>query len=172
MHTGQRGRLCKAIDGAYLHAAFMPQQKISVSRLARLIGVHRHTLRKYLRLYNVDYSFSNLPDEDLDRIVRAYREHKPESGMHYLIGFLRRQGLRIQRARVMHSINWVDALGQVLRHQTTIRRRKYKVTRPNSLWHIDGHHKLIRWSIVIHGGADGYDRTVCILLVTHSQPRS
>ena len=27
---------------------------------------------------------------------------------------------------------------------------------PNSLWHIDGHHKLIRWRIVIHGGIDGY----------------
>ena len=29
---------------------------------------------------------------------------------------------------------------------------------PNSLWHIDGHHKLIKWRIVIHGGIDGYSR--------------
>ena len=29
---------------------------------------------------------------------------------------------------------------------------------PNSLWHIDGYHKLIRWRIVIHGGIDGYSR--------------
>ena len=27
---------------------------------------------------------------------------------------------------------------------------------PNSLWLIDGYHKLIRWSIVIHGDIDGY----------------
>ena len=27
---------------------------------------------------------------------------------------------------------------------------------PNSLWHIDGYHKLIRWRIVIHGVIDGY----------------
>ena len=27
---------------------------------------------------------------------------------------------------------------------------------PNSLWHIDGYHKLVRWRIVIHGGVDGY----------------
>ena len=29
---------------------------------------------------------------------------------------------------------------------------------PNSLWHIDGHHKLIGWRIVTHGGIDGYSR--------------
>ena len=32
------------------------------------------------------------------------------------------------------------------------------MTGPNSLWHIDGLHKLIRWRIVIHGGIDGYSR--------------
>ena len=28
------------------------------------------------------------------------------------------------------------------------------VTWPNSLWHIDGHHSLIRWQFVIHGCCD------------------
>ncbi len=32
--------------------------------------------------------------------------------------------------------------------------------RPNSVWHIDGHHKLIRWGIVVHGMVDGFCRTV------------
>ena len=32
------------------------------------------------------------------------------------------------------------------------------VAMPNSLWHIDSHHKLIKWRIVIHGGIDGYSR--------------
>ena len=36
--------------------------------------------------------------------------------------------------------------------------RQYQVKGPNSLWHIDGNHKLIRWRIVIHGAADGYSR--------------
>ncbi|XP_033099824.1 uncharacterized protein LOC117103393 [Anneissia japonica] len=26
------------------------------------------------------------------------------------------------------------------------------------MWHIDGHHKLIRWRMVTHGGIDGYSR--------------
>ena len=34
---------------------------------------------------------------------------------------------------------------------------------PNSVWHIDGHHKIVRWRFVIHGGIDGFSRTVVFL---------
>ena len=33
----------------------------------------------------------------------------------------------------------------------------------NSLWHIGGHHKLIRWKLVVHGGIDGKTRTIVFL---------
>lgn len=61
----------------------------------------------------------------------------------------------------------MDVLGSVLRQNTTIKRRVYKVPRPNALWHLDGHHKLILWGIVIHGIIDGFERTVsvCPILV-------
>ncbi|KAF8835009.1 hypothetical protein BDN67DRAFT_913766, partial [Paxillus ammoniavirescens] len=36
----------------------------------------------------------------------------------------------------------------------------YSVPRSNYLWHIDGHHKLIWWGIVIHGMIDGFCQTV------------
>ena len=39
-----------------------------------------------------------------------------------------------------------------------LHRRQYKVCMPNSLWHRDGYHKLIRWRFVIHGGIDGYSQ--------------
>ena len=72
--------------------------------------------------------------------------------------------LRIQRQRVVDSINRVDKLGQGLRQSVGKKRqrRNYTVPRPNALWHIDGHHKLIAWGIVIHGVADGYTRKVRI----------
>jgi hypothetical protein len=57
----------------------------------------------------------------------------------------------------------VDNLGLVLRHRKIIKRRVYHVKRPNALWHLDGHHKMIRWGIVFHGFADGYGRTVSAL---------
>lgn len=42
---------------------------------------------------------------------------------------------------------------------------------PNSLWHIDGYHKLIRWRIVIHGGVDGYSR-IPVYVVASDNNRS
>ena len=40
----------------------------------------------------------------------------------------------------------------------------YRVPGPNSLWHIDGNHKLIiRWRFVIHGGVDGFSRVIVFL---------
>ncbi|XP_036417029.1 uncharacterized protein LOC118800955 [Colossoma macropomum] len=45
----------------------------------------------------------------------------------------------------------------------TVRRRRYSVPAPNSLWHIDGNHKLIRWRIVVHGGIDGFSRLIVYL---------
>ena len=39
----------------------------------------------------------------------------------------------------------------------------YNVPRPNSLWHIDGHHSLIGSRFIIHGGIDGYSRMVVYL---------
>jgi hypothetical protein len=42
-------------------------------------------------------------------------------------------------------------------------RRRYCVPGANSLWHIDGHHALIRWRIVTHGGIDGFSRLIVFL---------
>ena len=33
----------------------------------------------------------------------------------------------------------------------------------NSVWHIDGNHKMIRWRIVVYGGIDGYSRLIAFL---------
>ena len=57
----------------------------------------------------------------------------------------------------------MDPENTAIRRSVTIRRRVYHVDGPNSLWHVDGHHKLIRWHMVIHGGIDGYSRTVVFL---------
>ena len=67
--------------------------------------------------------------------------------------YLRSQGLHVQRRHIRKSIEQVDQLGQALRRCTAAKKvqKKYKVDRPNSLWHIDSHHKLILWGIVIHG---------------------
>ena len=52
----------------------------------------------------------------------------------------------------------VDPSGVCELLRQSLHQRKYSVPMPNSLWHIDGFHKLIRWHIIIHGGIDGYSR--------------
>jgi hypothetical protein len=77
------------------------------------------------------------------------------------MGALQSEGFRITRQRLRDSIQRVDALGVVNRRINNILpRRTYKVAGPNALWHIDGHHKLIRWKLVIHAGIDGYSRLI------------
>ena len=54
-------------------------------------------------------------------------------------------GVTIQRQRVRDAMERVDPAGVALRAlQPQLQRRQYKVAGPNSLWHIDGNHKLIR----------------------------
>ena len=71
--------------------------------------------------------------------------------------------LGISRSRVRASIYRVDPINTAIRRSVTIRRCVYCVESPNSLWHIDGNHKLIKWRLVIHGGVDGFSRTIVYL---------
>ena len=61
------------------------------------------------------------------------------------------------------SLGHIDDVGKVVVCNQTIKRQEYKSAQLNALWHMDGHHKLGPWDIVIHGITDGYDRVVHIL---------
>jgi hypothetical protein len=117
-----------------------------------------------MKKYGIIRSFSNISDAELDRTVQKYKELRPSSGIRFLMGHLRSASVRVQRKRVQGSLKRVDGIGSHLRKRKAVKRREYSVPGPNELWHIDGHHKLIRWGIVVHGMIDGYDRTVCFLL--------
>ena len=71
--------------------------------------------------------------------------------------------VHVQRYRIRSALHRVDPLGAMLRRNEPIVRRRYAVPGPNSLWHVDGHHSLIRWGFVVHGGVDGYSRLVVYL---------
>lgn len=158
--TGKRGRPRKVPNVEFLREAMKPGRHIKKTKLSRSMRMTRGTLRQYLNKYGIDHGFSTISDSDLDDLVRRFRRAKPDSGTRYLVGRLRVQGLRVQKRRVKASIDRIDPLGQVLRRREPTRRSRYKVSRPNALWHLDGHHKLIRWGIVIHGIIDGFCRTV------------
>jgi hypothetical protein len=160
--TGRKGRPTKTVNRDYVEEAMSSKRNITLSAMARQLKMHRNTLRKKMKFYGLSRSFDDVSDADLDALVEVYKAEKPNGGLRYLIGFLRCRGLHIQREQVRLALRRVDGLGQELRRRKTIQRRKYRVPRPNSLWHIDGHHKLIWWGIVIHGLIDGYCRTVSV----------
>lgn len=64
----------------------------------------------------------------------------------------------MQRSRVSQCLRRVDPVGTALRWRLVIHRRKYNVPTPNSLWHFDSAHKLIRWKPVVHVCFNGFSR--------------
>ncbi|KAJ9122469.1 hypothetical protein QFC22_001895 [Naganishia vaughanmartiniae] len=71
------------------------------------------------------------------------------------LGWLRSQNLPCTRDQVRWVLWEMEPDNVQARGTQAIKRRVYHVPFPNSIWHIDGHHKLIRWKMVIQGGIDG-----------------
>jgi hypothetical protein len=164
--TRKRGRPRKNISPEVLHDAFQRGRSIPTTVLASILGIDRKTLRARKNEMGIDSGFDEISDNDLDNLVREYRQENPAGGRGYVIGRLRAVHLlRIQQHRVSDSMNRIDRLGQAMKQRVGKKKepKVYQVPRPNALWHIDGHHKLIAWGIVIHGVADGYSRMVCII---------
>jgi len=164
--TRKRGRPRKSVDPKILHDAFQKGRRISTTLLANVLGISRKTLQARKKELEIDSSFDTISDADLDNLVQIYHKENPAGGRSYIMGHLRAtHALRIQRQRVVDAINRVDKLGQGMRQRVGKQklRRVYSVPRPNALWHIDGHHKLIAWGIVLHGAADGYTHKVGVL---------
>ena len=111
-----------------------------------------------------DAFYTTISDSDLDDLVRDVKTRQnPNIGEVLLMAALKVQNVWVQRARLRASIHRVDPHATELRRRDTVRRRVYSVDGPNSLWHIDGNHKLIRWKIVVHGAIDGHSRTIVFL---------
>ena len=140
--------------------------RFSWSKIAEVLGISRATLYRRLDEWQLsrDAYYSSISDAALDPLVRDIKvQQNPNIGEVMLMSELKVRNIWVQRSRLRASIHRVDHHGTLLRRRETIRRRTYSVDGPNSLWHIDGNHKLIRWKIVIHGGIDGHSRTIVFL---------
>jgi hypothetical protein len=135
------------------------------TRIAQLLGISRATLYRHLEREGIDitHPYTVISDYDLDDVLREIKRVHVNDGERLIIGHLRHRGIFVPRSRVRASIHRVDPISTAIRKSVTIRRRTYYVEGPNSVWHIDGHHKLIKWRFVVHGGIDGYSRTIVYL---------
>ena len=131
-----------------------------IADIARLLNVSPRTIRRRIIQFGLEdvASHSTMSDAQLDEITRDFVHQHPHSGRQSYASYLRSRGFRIQQQRIRESLLRVDNRGMQRRFRRALHRRQYNVCMPNSLWHIDGYQKLIRWRFVIHGGIDGYSR--------------
>lgn len=158
-----RGR--PAVEVCVEEVEYLRSLRFSWTKIADILGISRRTLYRRLEEWDlpIDIKYSTITDNDLDRLVADVKRGNPKYGEVLLIAHLNTLGVNVQRSRLRASIHRVDPHTVELRRRVTVRRRVYSVDGPNSLWHIDGHHKLIRWKLVVHGGIDGKTRTIVFL---------
>ena len=126
------------------------ENKFSINAMARMLEVSESTVKR--RLYSCGISISSkyadLSEEELDTIVLQILQQFPKTGYKRMIGYLLARGYRVQEKRVQETMRRVDPEGFIERSISLniIQRRisRYFVPCPMALWHIDGHHKLIR----------------------------
>ena len=88
--------------------------------------------------------YSAVNDQDLDRLVVAVQAQYPHCGYRMTQGHLATVGHRVQQSRIREAMTRTDPVGVLSRWCNTVVRRTYSVQSPNSLWHVDGNHRLIR----------------------------
>ncbi|XP_064641121.1 uncharacterized protein LOC135500638 [Lineus longissimus] len=139
----------------------------TVPRIAAMLHVSVATVRRRLRFFNLSYKDRRtlISDAELDGRVQSICSSNRRLGYRLVRARLVVDRIFVSRQRVRDSLLRTDPTSVALRWSQTIRRRTYHVAGPNSLWHIDGNHKLIRWGFVIHGGIDGYSRLMVFLSV-------
>ena len=144
------------------------EQEFTQVEIAKMLGCSPRTIHRRIVEFGLDrfIQYSPISDAELDELVVNFVANFPTAGQKQLARHLSSLGYRIQRFKIRDSLYRVDPWGVQLRSRRLLHRRKYKVAGPNSLWHIDGNHKLVRWRIVIHGGIDGFSRIPVYLVAS------
>ena len=156
----QRGRGRPRVFVSEEQLSLLLSFQFSVSDIASMLRVSSSTVKRRIVQYGLESmtDYSDITDLQLDMITNQFIINHPCSGEKSFEGYLRQMGLRVQRQRIRNSLQRIDCRGIRSRFNGILHRRVYSVPMPNSLWHIDGHHKLIRWRIIVHGGIDGFSR--------------
>lgn len=142
----------------------LKQLNYSWTKIARMIGVSRSTLYRRLEEFNIDCkSYTDISPSELDDVLKDIKLNHPDIGEVILRGHLLHMGIKVTRSQLRASIHRIDHSNTVARQSRVINRRVYCVPHPNSVWHIDGNHKMIRWRLVVHAGVDGFTRLIVFI---------
>lgn len=148
--TGRRGRPKVVINRGMLDYFF--SHGFSATTTAMLLHVSLSTLRRRMCECGIQIRdrYSDVSNQELDRMVTLVQHRNPNCGYRMMQGYLARLGHKVQQTRVREAMSRTDPEGIVSRWCYTVQRRCYSVSTPNALWHIDGHHRLIRYIVPIY----------------------
>lgn len=125
---------------------YLIEQGFRIQEISHLFGCSRKTIERRMNEYQMTlFNSFNISDNQLDAIIKEITTLFPKSGEKTVSGRLRSYNIRVPRRRVRESLQRVDPSGIRSRCKGVLQRKKYYVECPNSLWHLDGYHKLIRW---------------------------
>ena len=143
---------------------YLVESGFRIKDIAAIFNCSTRTVERRMSEVHISpSSYTAITDNELDNMVYEITSAHPQCGEKSVSGRLKSQGVRVQRQRVRDSLHRVDPSGIESRRQRVLHRRVYSVESPNSLWHLDGYHKLVRWKVVIHGAIDGYSRLITYL---------
>lgn len=91
--------------------------------------------------------YAVISDGELSNKIERLNRQFPRSGYREIQALLKTQSppCIVQRERVRKLLSELDPEGTAQRWSAVLKRRVYSVPTPNYLWHLDSHHKLIRY---------------------------
>lgn len=149
--NGKPGNNRYNIDKDYLEQLLSMGYSVSAVATNGMLGskIHPNTVYKFMKqngLKSMRDRFTTLSDAELTLLIKDLNSKFPNSGIREITAMLKNLGpaVIVQRDRVARILSNVDPHGTSRRWAQVIPRRVYSVATPNSLWHIDTHHSLIR----------------------------
>uniref|UniRef100_A0A3Q3LU62 Uncharacterized LOC113134104 n=2 Tax=Mastacembelus armatus TaxID=205130 RepID=A0A3Q3LU62_9TELE len=160
LYSGRQGR--PTLDISREQIELLLTQGFTVRAMARMLGCSSSYLHKKMKTFQISARnrFTRISDSDLQEHIRVLHNQFPTSGSEMMRGYLHADGIVVPRRRVRETLNHIDPAAAAQRWSQAVVRRTYYVPFPNSLWHIDGHMRLIRWGFVTHAGIDGNSRII------------
>lgn len=121
--------------------------------------VNPRTLKRLLKKQNL---FRRANFSSLDTVAIFIEEQLAKSGQLHGYRWMHlkciQHGLTVTRNTVRELLLLLDPIGVDLRKRKRLRRRQYRNSGPNSVWHMDSYDKLKPYGICINGAIDGFSR--------------
>ncbi|KAF5274264.1 hypothetical protein FQR65_LT04382 [Abscondita terminalis] len=142
--TGRKGRPSLEINNEII--CLLYNEGCTASSIANQLGCSQSTIYKKLYEFGMPMRarYSQISDNELKEVVSQIHEDHPNAGYIMMLSYLKARDIVVPRSKVRKALSLVDPIGTASRWSQSVKRRTYKVSSPNALWHMDAHLKLSR----------------------------